>query len=78
MPRSKPPRRKRPRHLRSHDRGMVDFFDRLERITDRAEREAVPRHVALGAHVLRAETAAVAAGVLLSAARAAVLPRTRG
>ena len=40
MPRSKPPRRKRPRHLRSHDRGMVDFFDRLERITDRAEREA--------------------------------------
>ena len=40
MPKSKPPRRKRPRHVNSHDRGMVDFFDRLERITDRAEREA--------------------------------------
>ena len=40
MPKSKPPRRKRPRHVNSLDRGMVDFFDRLERITDRAEREA--------------------------------------
>lgn len=40
MPKSKPPRRKRPRHVSSHERGLVDFFDRLERITDRAEREA--------------------------------------
>lgn len=35
-----------------------------------AERDAVPIAVALGEHVLRAETAAVAAGVLLVAARA--------
>lgn len=40
MPKSKPPRRKRPRHLVSRERRMIDFFDSLERITDRAEREA--------------------------------------
>jgi 16S rRNA (uracil1498-N3)-methyltransferase len=36
--------------------------------TDR-ELNAVPNHVRLGPHVLRAETAALAAGVLLSALR---------
>ena len=40
MPKSKPPRRQRPRHVPSRDREMVDFFDRLERIIDRAECEA--------------------------------------
>lgn len=40
MPKSKPPRRKRPRHTASRERDMLDFYDRLERITDRAEREA--------------------------------------
>jgi 16S rRNA (uracil1498-N3)-methyltransferase len=36
--------------------------------TDR-ELNAVPTHVRLGPHVLRAETAALAAGVLLAALR---------
>ncbi|WP_168077557.1 hypothetical protein [Caulobacter sp. SSI4214] len=40
MPKSKPPRRKRTRHPGSRERSMLDFYDRLERITDRAEREA--------------------------------------
>ena len=37
------------------------------------ELAAVPRHVGLGPHVLRAETAAVAAGVLLAALRAGLV-----
>ena len=44
-----------------------------------AELAAVPLHVGLGPHVLRAETAAVAAGVLLAALRAGLVapwPRT--
>jgi len=40
MPKSKPPRRKRPRHLASRTRSMLDFYDDLERITAQAEREA--------------------------------------
>lgn len=40
MPKSKPPRRRRRRHLTHQERGLVDFFDQLERITDRSEREA--------------------------------------
>ena len=42
-----------------------------------AEMAAVPRHVALGPNVLRAETAAVAAAALLAARRSEVLPRRR-
>jgi 16S rRNA (uracil1498-N3)-methyltransferase len=37
------------------------------------ELAAVPCHVGLGPHVLRAETAAVAAGVLLAALRAGLV-----
>ena len=50
MPKSKPPRRKRPRHLVSRTRSLLDFYDDLERITAQAEREAealadkVPAH----------------------------------
>jgi len=40
MPKSKPPRRKRTRHPVSRERSMLNFYDRLERLTDRAEREA--------------------------------------
>ena len=40
MPKSKPPRRKRPRHVVSRTRSLLDLYDQLERITDRAEREA--------------------------------------
>ncbi len=40
MPKSKPPRRKRPRHLVSRTRSVLDFYDDLERITAQAEREA--------------------------------------
>ena len=40
MPKSKPPRRKRQRHLTNRTRFMLDFFDDLERITARAEHEA--------------------------------------
>ena len=40
MPKSKPPRRKRPRHVVSKTRSMLDFYDELERLTAKAEREA--------------------------------------
>ena len=40
------------------------------------ELAAVPHHVGLGAHVMRAETAAVAAGVLLAALRARLVAET--
>ncbi|KQV55001.1 MULTISPECIES: hypothetical protein [unclassified Caulobacter] len=40
MPKSKPPRRKRQRHLTDRTKTMLDFYDDLERITARAEREA--------------------------------------
>jgi hypothetical protein len=40
MPKSNPPRRKRPRHLASRDRSTLDFYDQIERLTDRIEREA--------------------------------------
>ncbi len=40
MPKSKPPRRKRPRHLASRGRSTLDFYDQIERLTDRIEREA--------------------------------------
>jgi len=40
MPKSKPPRRKRPRHIVNRQRSMLDFYDQLEKLTDRAEREA--------------------------------------
>jgi len=40
MPKSKPPRRKRPRHVVSRTRSLLDFYDDLERITAQAEREA--------------------------------------
>ena len=40
MPKSKPPRRKRPRHLVSQTRSFLDFYDELERLTERAAREA--------------------------------------
>lgn len=40
MPKSKPPRRKRPRHLVSRDRSTLDTYDRLEKFTDQIEREA--------------------------------------
>lgn len=40
MPKSKPPRRKRPRHTVSRTRTLLDFYADLERITARAEREA--------------------------------------
>lgn len=39
MPKSKPPRRKRPRHVVSRTRWMLDFYDQLEALTARAERE---------------------------------------
>ena len=40
MPKSKPPRRQRPRHVVSRTRLLLDFYDDLERITAQAEREA--------------------------------------
>lgn len=40
MPKSKPPRRKRPRHAVSRTMSLLDFYDRLERMTERTEREA--------------------------------------
>ncbi len=40
MPKSKPPRRKRPRHAISMTRWLLDSYDQLERLTERAEREA--------------------------------------
>lgn len=40
MPKSKPPRRKRPRHAISRTRKTLDFYDNVERLTDRLEREA--------------------------------------
>jgi len=40
------------------------------------ELAAVPHHVGLGPHVMRAETAAVAAGVLLAALRARLVAET--
>lgn len=40
MPKSKPPRRQRPRHVSNRTRTMFDFYNDLERITARAEREA--------------------------------------
>lgn len=40
MPKSKPPRRKRQRHMPDRLKAMLDFYDKLERITDRAERQA--------------------------------------
>lgn len=42
------------------------------------ELSSVPCHVGLGPHVLRAETAAVAAGVLLAALRAHLVEEARG
>lgn len=39
-----------------------------------AETSAVPRHVVLGPHVLRSETAAIAAGTVLAARRSGHLP----
>lgn len=39
MPKSKPPRRKRPRHVVNRDRQTLDFYDKLERLTDRIARE---------------------------------------
>ncbi|WP_395445351.1 hypothetical protein [Caulobacter sp. UC70_42] len=53
MPKSKPPRRKRPRHVVSRTRSLLDFYDDLERITAQAEREAE----ALAAKVPPAELA---------------------
>jgi 16S rRNA (uracil1498-N3)-methyltransferase len=41
------------------------------------ELKAVPCHVGLGPHVLRAETAALAAGVLLAALRAGLVSPAR-
>ena len=38
------------------------------------ELAAVPRHVGLGPHIMRSETAAIAAGALLAARRADRLP----
>lgn len=40
MPKSKPPRRKRPRRVVSLSRWLLDSYDQLERLTARAEREA--------------------------------------
>jgi hypothetical protein len=40
MPKSKPPRRKRPRHVLNRDRQALDFYDQIERLTDRIAREA--------------------------------------
>lgn len=40
MPKSKPPRRKRPHRIVSTTRWMLDHYDTLERLTDRMEREA--------------------------------------
>ncbi|MBO9547807.1 hypothetical protein [Caulobacter sp.] len=40
MPKSKPPRRKRLRHIVSKTRSFLDFYDELERLTERAAREA--------------------------------------
>lgn len=39
MPKSKPPRRKRPRHVANRNRSTLDFYDNIERLTDRIERE---------------------------------------
>ncbi|NQE61978.1 hypothetical protein [Caulobacter sp. RHG1] len=40
MPKSKPPRRKRPRRVVSISRWALDCYDQLERLTERAEKEA--------------------------------------
>lgn len=40
MPKSKPPRRKRPRRIVSTTRWALDAYDQLERLVDKAEREA--------------------------------------
>lgn len=40
MPKSKPPRRKRPRRVVSTTRWALDHYDTLERLVDKAEREA--------------------------------------
>ncbi len=57
MPKSKPPRRKRQRHVPDRTRTMLDFYDDLERITARAEREAE----AMAGRVPPAELAAMRA-----------------
>ncbi len=40
MPKSKPPRRKRPRHAVSQTRWLLDIYDKLEGLTQRVEQDA--------------------------------------
>ncbi len=40
MPKSKPPRRKRARHVLPRTRSLLEVYDAMEQVNDQAEREA--------------------------------------